>query len=374
MSATTTINVGAIEKELTSLWKQASEDEEGGVVRASILNLIVYVPEPAESSAVDDIVIDVTASHPCRVIALVADRTAESKLTAEVTSRCTLPTPTSKQVCCEQVTITASEDHLDETPSAIVPLLISDLPVYLWWRAEPKAEDKELYGWLADIADRVVIDSAKFNDPEGDLASIAKGLGGVARGPALSDVNWSRLTAWRALIAGFYDVPEYRPLLKQIERVTIEYAPPADNPAAISTRALLLGGWIASRLGWQLNKAATTRDDKSARFEFNADGRTVQLEFRHTERAIESGHLALVTITNAGDCDTACSFSVRRSADGTRIETGVTLDEEKRPKRVLSYEGLSESALLARELEILGPDRVYEETVKAAGEMINSKQ
>jgi glucose-6-phosphate dehydrogenase assembly protein OpcA len=374
MSATTTINVGAIEKELTSLWKQASEDETGGVVRASILNLIVYVPEPAESRAVDDIVIDVTASHPCRVISLVADRAAASKLTAEVTSRCTLPTPTSKQVCCEQVTITASEDHLDEAPSAIVPLLISDLPVYLWWRAEPKAEDKELYGWLADIADRVVIDSAKFNDPEGDLASIAKARGNAAHGPALSDVNWARLTAWRALVAGFYDVPEYRPLLKQIARVTIEYAPPADNPAAISTRALLLGGWLASRLGWQLNKAATRRDDKSALFEFSADGRTAQLEFRHTERAIEAGHLALVTITNAGDCDTACAFSVRRSADGTRIETGVTLDAEKRPRRVLSYEGLSESALIARELEILGPDRVYEEAIKAAGEMITSKQ
>src|SRR5207244_5119762 len=152
----------------------------------------------------------------------------------------------------------------------------------------------------------------------------------------------------------------------------IAYAPPADNAAAISTRALLLGGWMASRLGWQLNKAATRRDDKSTLFEFNADGRTVQLDFRHTERAIEAGHLALVTITNAGDCDTSCAFSVRRSADGTRIETGVTLDEEKRPKRVLSYEDLSESALLARELEILGPDRVYEETVKAAGEMISA--
>src|SRR5581483_966059 len=84
MSATSTINVGAIEKELTSLWKQASEDETGGVVRASILNLIVFVPDPAEIAAVDDIVIDVTASHPCRVIALVADRASEeSKLTAD---------------------------------------------------------------------------------------------------------------------------------------------------------------------------------------------------------------------------------------------------------------------------------------------------
>jgi glucose-6-phosphate dehydrogenase assembly protein OpcA len=371
MSATSTINVGAIEKELTSLWKQASEDEAGGVVRASILNLIVFVPEPAESAAVDDIVIDVTASHPCRVIALVADRAAESKLTAEVTSRCALPTPTSKQVCCEQVTITASEDHLDEAPSAIVPLLISDLPVYLWWRAEPKAQDKALYGWLSDISDRVIIDSAKFNDPEGDLASMARALGGARRGPALSDMNWARLTAWRALMAGFYDVPEYRPLLKQIERVTIEYAPPADRPEAISTRALLLGGWLASRLGWQLNPAATARDGGVARFEFTAEGHTPQLEFRHTERAIQPGHLALVTIENAGDCDTACAFTVRRSADGTRIETGVTVADEKRPRRVLSYEGLSEAALLARELEILGNDRVYEETVKAAGALVD---
>lgn len=374
MSGTSTINVGAIEKELTSLWKAASEDEAGGVVRASILNLIAYVPDPAESAAVDDIVIDVTASHPCRVIALIADRAAqESKLTAQVTSRCTLPTPTSKQVCCEQVTITASADHLDEAPSAIVPLLISDLPVYLWWRAEPKAEDRELYGWLSDIADRVVIDSAKFNDPEGDLARMAGRLTEARRGPALSDMNWARLTAWRALIAGFYDVQEYRPLLKQMARVTIEYAPPAARPEAISTRALLLGGWLASRLGWQLNPAATTREAGSARFEFNADGRTLQLEFRHTERAIEPGHLALVTIANAGDCDTACSFSVRRSADGARIETGVTLENEKRPRRVLSYEGLGEGALLARELEILGNDRVYEETVKAAGALIGKE-
>src|SRR5437762_13766706 len=123
MSATSTINVAAIEKELTSLWKQASEDESGGVVRASILNLIVFVPDPAEAAAVDDIVIDVTASHPCRVIALIADRSApESRLTAEVTSRRTPPTPTSKQVCCEQATITASQAHLAEAPRAIVPL------------------------------------------------------------------------------------------------------------------------------------------------------------------------------------------------------------------------------------------------------------
>src|ERR1044072_7307554 len=82
------INVAAIEKELTALWKQASEDEDGGVVRASILNLIVYVPDPAHSSEVDDIMMAITASHPCRMILITADREAsDSTLTAQVTSR-----------------------------------------------------------------------------------------------------------------------------------------------------------------------------------------------------------------------------------------------------------------------------------------------
>src|ERR1044072_2196201 len=187
------INVAAIEKELTTLWKEASEDESGGVVRSSILNLLIYIPNPAEASKVDDIMLEITGSHPCRAILIIADRGAqESVLTARVTSRCTLPTPNSKQVCCEQVTITASEDHLDEVPSAAVPLLISDLPVYLWWRAVPRGTDKELFGRLVEISDRVIIDSSQFNDPRNDLSSMAAALGGAEQWAALSDLNWAR--------------------------------------------------------------------------------------------------------------------------------------------------------------------------------------
>lgn len=371
-TAQSTINVGAIERELTALWKQASEDDGGGVVRASILNLIVYNPDPAEVSQVDDMLIEITAAHPCRVISIVADRDrAESTLTAQVTSRCSLPTPTSKQVCCEQVTITASTDHLDEAPSAVVPLLIADLPVYLWWRAVPKAEDKQLFGRLMEIADRVIIDSSEFNDPRGDLSNMAAAMRDKTRYAPMSDLNWARLTTWRALIASFYDVPEYRSPLNKLAHVVIKYAPPAADATAIATRALLLGGWLASRLGWQVKAGATTRTDTSLTFELIKDGRPVRLEFAHTERAIEPGHLAFVTLTT--DDDSGRVFSVRRSADGARIETAVTQDDEKRAQRVLSYEGLGESALAGRELEILGHDRMYEQAVLAAAELINSQ-
>ncbi|HZM90907.1 MAG TPA: glucose-6-phosphate dehydrogenase assembly protein OpcA [Blastocatellia bacterium] len=365
-----TIDVGAIERQLTALWQQASQDEEdGGVTRASMFNLLVYVPSPAEAAKLDDMLTDITAARPCRAILIVADADApEELITAEVTSRCTLPSASSKQVCCEQVTITAGGAQADEVPSAVAPLLLSDLPVYLWWHAVPRLADKALFRRLVDLSDRVVIDSANFKDQETDLASMAAVLNDTPRWTALSDLNWARLTAWRALLAGFYDISDYRPHLNQLTRVTIRYAPPAGDLAIIPTRALLLAGWLASRLGWTINSKNAKRISGSTSLELSADGRSFELEFEHTRREIEPGHLALVTIETGGE--QPISFTVRRSADGKRIETSVTRGEEKGLQRVLSYEGLTETELIGKELEILGHDRVYEQAVLAAGKMV----
>ena len=366
------INVDAIERELTALWQQASQDEEhGGITRASMFNLLVYVSSRTEAGKLDEMLTDITAARPCRAILIVADGdTPEETLTAEVTYRCTLPSASSKQVCCEQVTITAGGAQVDEVPSAIAPLLISDLPVYLWWHAVPKLADKSMFRRLVDLSDRVVIDSAHFRDPEADLARMAAVLTETPRWTALSDLNWARLTAWRALLAGFYDIADYRPLLNRLKRVTVKYAPEATDSAVIPARALLLGGWLASRLGWSVQPGTANRTTASASLEFSIDGRSFGLEFVHTGREIEPGHLALVTL--ASEADQPVSFTVRRSADGQRIETSVTRGEEKGVQRVLSYEGLSETELIGKELEILGHDRVYEQAVLAAGEMIKA--
>lgn len=367
-----TINVDAIERQLTALWQQASQDEEhGGVTRASMFNLLVYVPSRAEANKLDEMLTDITAARPCRAILIVADADApEETLTAEVTSRCTLPSASSKQVCCEQVTITAGGAQADEVPSAVAPLLLSDLPVYLWWHAVPRLSDKALFRRLVDLSDRVVIDSAQFPHPEADLVSMAAVLTDTPRWTAISDLNWARLTAWRALLAGFYDIADYRPLLNQLKQVTIRYAPPATDSGLIPTRALLLAGWLASRLRWTVQPGSAKRTADSASVAFAVDGRSLDLEFAHTRREIEPGHLALVTLESDGE--PSVSFTVRRSADGQRIETSVTRGAEKSVQRVLSYEGLSETELIGKELEILGHDRVYEQAVLAAGEMIKA--
>jgi glucose-6-phosphate dehydrogenase assembly protein OpcA len=172
------------------------------------------------------------------------------------------------------------------------------------------------------------------------------------------------------LLAGFYDIADYRPLLNQLKQVTIRYAPPATDSGLIPTRALLLAGWLASRLRWSVQPGSAKRTTDSASLEVAVDGRSIGLEFAHTRREIEPGHLALVTLES--EAEQPVSFTVRRSADGQRIETSVTRGEQKGVQRVLSYEGLSETELIGKELEILGHDRVYEQAVLAAGEMIKA--
>ena len=360
------IDVGAIEKELTSLWKQAGEDD-GGVIRACLLNLLIYVPGTHLSSEVDDIVADITAAHPSRAILMIADREAsEAYLDARVTSRCTLPTGESKQVCCEQVTLRAGGEQVNEVPSAVVPLLLSDLSVYLWWRAVPKLGDR-VFKRLVDASDCVIIDSASFASPHKDLISLASVMRESPRWAAFSDLNWGRLGAWRGLLAGFYDVPQYRQPLDQLNTVVIEYGPPAADQVTIAPRALLLGGWLASRLDWKVVAGGTTRENASTIFQFQINNRKVTMTFTPTPNpAIKAGRLGRVRVTS-GD---AAAFEITRSDDGNRIETEVRLGEEKKLQRVLSYENAAEAALVGIELEILGHDRVYEEAILAAGEMV----
>lgn len=365
------IDVGAIERELTSLWQQASEGDDHGVIRSSILNLLVYAPKGADADLVDDMLAGITAAHPCRALLMIADPSAaEANLAAQVTSRCTLPTATSKQVCCEQVTINAAGSAVNDVPSAVAPLLLSDLPVYLWWRAVPRIQDKALFQKLTDISDRVIIDSALFNDAHGDIAKMAAVLNLTPRWTAISDLNWARLTAWRALLAGFYDIAEYRSHLEQLDHVVIEYSPSTTEPSAIPARALLLGAWLASRLGWRVNADSAKRKDDIASFEFSTDHHPITLEFTHTSRDIEPGHIAEVTLECAND--KSGSFTVKRSQCGKRIETSVKRGEAMHTQRVLSYEGFGEGELIGREIEILGHDRVYEQAVLTAGEMVRA--
>src|SRR5258705_10494800 len=85
MTTISTINVGEIERELSSLWQQASEHEDGGIMRASTLNLLVFASSETEAARLDETLTEVTAAHPSRAILIIANGDSpEHALAAQV--------------------------------------------------------------------------------------------------------------------------------------------------------------------------------------------------------------------------------------------------------------------------------------------------
>jgi glucose-6-phosphate dehydrogenase assembly protein OpcA len=365
------IDAAKLERELNAMWSEMSapegEDGAAGVVRACVLNLVVYAEGAAERAEVDDLLAEVVERHPCRAIVLTAERgTGEPRLEAFVSTRCQLSSRGARRICGEQITIEAVGASVATASSAVAPLLVPDVPVFLWWKDIPHYDDK-LFARLAGMADRVVIDSASFDKPHEDLRQLASLLEG--RRMRLSDLNWGRLTSWRALVAGFWDVADYRDSLAQIESIVVEYDPPDRAHEQLAPKALLALGWMASCLGWEAAGEGSTFDDNRARFRLKAsDGRVIDAVLAATDDvAGRDGWLTSLTIsTAAGD-----EFFVELLLEEGRLRTGARLRGQGHAcERVLAYEARTEGERLSGELDILSRDDVYESAVGAAARLL----
>jgi len=371
------IDVAELERELSALWINLGEgDPESTVTRSCVLNLLVYTPASEADYRLDETLIEVTGKHPGRAILLLADRDAtEPLLDAWVSSRCALPTSNSKQVCCEQITIRASATKVRETPSAVVSLILADLPVYLWWRDVPRLGDA-FFRRCASVADRVLVDTGAASSTLEGLGEIAHFLSDGGRRTPLVDLNWTRLLTWRSVLAGFYDVPDYRKALNRIEKVEICYNPTGAPPAGtrgIAPRALYLSAWLASRLGWKFDRAGTTAQANSFGFTFTAEGREVRVLLNELEGPAERGGRLDQVVLSCSVADSGRStFSLTKTADDLRLAAQVTLADARRLERVLGYDRWTESTLLVKELEALGHDRVFEESALLAEQMIRA--
>lgn len=367
ISATKGIDVGKIEKELASMWHAASGEagsEESGVTRACAMNLIVYTTAHEDRAQIEEMLEAVNEQHPGRSLVLVADReTSEARLEAYVSSRCRVLGSSKRQVCGEQVTIEAGGAVVGTVASAIAPLLVPDVPVFLWWKDIPHHEDK-LFNRMSRLADRLVIDSAAFDHPHEDMLRLAVLVRELGKEIRVSDLNWGRLTSWRMLLASFWDVAEYRAHLDRIDRVIIEYDAPDAAPEEIAPKALLVAGWLASRLNWKLAAGSASRDGNTARFTLAAPERDVSVEMKPMQdQQGADGMLASLTLSESTG---RAEFSVTLSRDGTKLETEAALDGAQTVGRVLGYEQKSEGQRLSRELGLLARDVIYEQTLSFA--------
>jgi glucose-6-phosphate dehydrogenase assembly protein OpcA len=364
------VDASKVERELTAMWAEMSapegEGQSAGVVRACVLNLIVYAASGEERAEADELLETVVERHPCRAIVIAAEREAsETRLDAYASTRCQISSRGSKRICGEQITVEAAGAAVENVSTAVAPLLVPDVPVFLWWKDIPHEEDK-LFDRLSAMADRVVIDSSSFDHPHEDLLRLAHLLS--AGGLRLSDLNWGRLTSWRSLVASFWDVSDYRDSLAHVERVRIEYDPPDRAHESVAPKALLALGWLASCLGWSVSEGGHTLEGSGARFVLrDKEGREVEAVLSATDDvAGRDGWITSLTIsTAAGD-----EFYVMLHMNEHRLETGVRRGGAQDVGRVLVYEARTEGQRLSAELEILSRDLVYESSVALAARML----
>jgi glucose-6-phosphate dehydrogenase assembly protein OpcA len=366
------VEIGRIEKELAAMWSGAGDSKDpsasAGVARACTLNLVVYTTPADDRDRLEDMLDEVNERHPGRTLILVADReAAQARIEAYISMRCRLLGATGKQICGEQVTIEADGPSAETAATAVAALLVPDVPVYLCWKDVPHFEDK-LFDRLARMADRVVIDSAKFDHPCADLLRLAEMIGGRSPRLRVSDLNWGRLNSWRTLLASFWDVPDHRPPLAAIDRVAISYRPPAGASSEIAPAALLLAGWLASRLGFEVDGGKLRGTGDSAECRLRADGRTIAFAFaRDSSAGVSDGAISSVTVSAGGG---AATFAVALHDGGARLATEARVGTTRSVGRVVGHAVRSDADRLCTELAILSRDAIYEAALARVGQLV----
>ncbi|MCM3871606.1 MAG: glucose-6-phosphate dehydrogenase assembly protein OpcA, partial [Pyrinomonadaceae bacterium] len=369
-----TLDVEAIERTLAELWQQSGGHDQSfgddAVLRARVAGLMVFLHDESLLSDTQQVISELSSSHPCRALLMAGDRNAVARdIEMYVSASCgSQRRAGSRNLCCEEITLIARGDFVSELPSAAVPLLVPDLPVFLWWRAQIRAEDR-VFKQLCLAADRVVIDSADFQDPPADLVAVDQLFKQRQDGAmVISDLNWARLTPWRASLANFYDVEDYRAELDRITGVSITCVAETLVPPTVSSQALLIAGWLASRLEWRFVGA---REIQPLTLNFEKDDRLIKVNFNEVQRsAMKSGRLCEIELKCS---DATSTFLVSRSEDGLHLETQKTIGERSYPGRLVPIGNWSTAQMLGREMEILCSDKIYEEAIAVTPVMMEKR-
>ncbi|MEO7908314.1 MAG: glucose-6-phosphate dehydrogenase assembly protein OpcA [Roseiflexaceae bacterium] len=381
------IDIRAIERELNDLWKQLAEDanaeKQQTVTRTCVLNLIVVTGGGRAAEQATATVARLTERHPNRAFVISAAPNARKDvLDAWVQTHCQMPSPGRPQVCGEQITIEARGTAVDRVAGTLLPLLVPDVPVMLWWpRGEPADDPRFLK--FANMVDRVIVDSATFAAPEAGLARLAALLnpdpsttsknteertehgGQSGAGTTISDLSWSRLTPWRELTAQFFDAPALVPHLAEITRVTVDYEARAGE-AADRSQALLLVGWLAARLGWRTGSPPSEQPDSTTLYLISATGEPIAVELRPAAPADD----ALDRLSGlAIECRRA-RFTIARDDTPDCAVARSEIAGMQPIQRKVRLERLDEAELIGEELRLLGHDQTFEAVLKVTAGLL----
>lgn len=207
--------------------------EEGGAITLGRVLTLVIAPDSLDQ--VEDAIDAATSAsreHPCRIIVVVPDDRLASEARLDGQLRVG-----GDAGAGEVVVLKISGPLSAHSSSVVLPFLLPDTPVVAWWPGVPPAIPAQ--DPLGRLAIRRITDATGAEDP---LASIKGRLDGYTAGD--TDLAWSRITYWRALLASALDQPPY-------EQVTSALVSGLKSEPALD----ILAGWLASRIDGTVQRA-----------------------------------------------------------------------------------------------------------------------
>lgn len=209
-----------INKRITSL-----REEGGAITLGRVLSLVVA---PDTDTIVEESIeaaVSSSREHPCRIIVVVPVDRLDEKPRLDAQLR------VGGDAGAGEVVVLRTHGPLAaHATSVVLPFLLPDTPMVVWWPGaapEVPAEDP-----LGRLAIRRITDATGTENP---LATLRSRLAGYTTGD--TDLAWSRITYWRALLASALDQPPYEP-------VTGAVVSGLANEPALD----ILAGWLASRI------------------------------------------------------------------------------------------------------------------------------
>lgn len=206
----------------------------------------------------------------------------------------------------ETVVVRLYGEVVDHAQSVVLPLLLPDAPVVVWWPVDaPLDPTKDPLGALGQ---RRVTDSFASEQPTEELSARAD-----AYTPGDTDLSWTRITPWRSMLAAALDQVACEVTSAEVEGE--EFNPSVE----------LLAMWLADRLSVPVRRATSSGPGLTA----------VRME-------------------------TTCGPIVLNRADGSLASLSI----EGQPDRAVALNRRDTSELIAEELRRLDPDDTYESALR----------
>jgi glucose-6-phosphate dehydrogenase assembly protein OpcA len=328
------VEIGRIDRELKKLWAEAG----GAMTRASLINLAVYSEAPGSLPLNTEIIFKITEAHACRAIVIGANPGAqENRVEAWISAHCHVTRAGSRQICSEQLSFLLEGPSAKLLPNIVFSQLDSDLPLYLWWQGEfHDPMDPQLWAWV----DRVIYDSQSWGDFRTQIGRVETAQAEAKQRIVLCDLNWTRLVQFRLAVAQFFDCPASHHCFNEMEAVEIDFAP------GYRSTGLLLAGWLAAQLDWEIEK-----DSSGQALVFrNPNGRTIPVTLHE-----KVGEAISRCVLKCGPIE----YRVAHATQADLLEVESAVPGQAGMRQLMPAGSDDPVRLMSEELMRGGPHRVY---------------